>query len=101
MDRAFQRLVVRSRPLGNHARKYLRTIEKHGERLLACLDRAGELSRVHPDRCAPSLADDFDRVAAAAADDDEALQLLGTFYGIQFLHQNARALERVALELTE
>ena len=101
MDRAFQRLVVRSRPLGNHARKYLRTVEKHGERLLTCLDRAGELSRVHTDRCAPSLADDFDRVAAAAADEDEALRLLGTFYGIQFLHQNARSLERLALDLTE
>jgi hypothetical protein len=101
MDRAFQRLVVRSRPLGNHARKYLRTVEKHGERLLTCLDRAGELSRVHTDRCAPSLADDFDRVAAAGSDEQETLQLLGTFYGIQFLHQNARSLERLALELAE
>jgi hypothetical protein len=101
MDRAFQRLVVRSRPLGNHARKYLRTVEKHGERLLACLDRAGELSRVHTDRSAPSLADDFDCVASAGADEDETLVLLGTFYGIQFLHQNARSLERLALDLTE
>jgi len=40
MDRASQRLVVRSRPLGNHARKYLRTVERHGERWL---------DWVHPD----------------------------------------------------
>ena len=76
MNRAFQRLVVRSRPLGNHARKYLRTVEKHGERLLTCLDRAGELGRIHTDRCAPSLPDDFDRVAAAGSDESETLILL-------------------------
>ena len=30
MDRTFQRLVDRSSPLGNNARKYLRTVERNG-----------------------------------------------------------------------
>ena len=101
MDRAFHRLTVRARPLGNHARKYLRVVERHGEEFLSCLDRAGRLGRVHTDRSAPSLADDLDHVAASGRDADETLRLLGAYYAIQFLHQNARSLERLALDLAE
>jgi hypothetical protein len=101
MHHAFHRLEVRARPLGNHASKYLLNIEKNGERLLQALERSGRLSRVHIDRAAPSLADDFDQVAASGEDPTETLKLLGTFYGIQFLHQNARSLERLAVDVAE
>jgi hypothetical protein len=98
---AFLPLVTRVRPLGNPARKYLRTIERHGERLLARLEATATLSRVHLDRTAPSLAEDFGWVAAAGQGVEEQLVLLGTFYAVQLLHQNARALERLAVDLAE
>jgi hypothetical protein len=101
MDRLFNRLVSRAKPLGNHARKYLLAIEQNGERLLARLGETGRLSRVHIDRTAPSLADDFDQVLEAASDASEAYAFLGTFYAIQFLHLNARSLERLAVDLAE
>ena len=85
MDRTFQRLVDRASPLGNNARKYLRTVERNGSRLLACLELSGRLSRVHFDRSAPALADDFDQVAAAGKDREETLLLLGTYYAVQRL----------------
>jgi hypothetical protein len=87
--------------LGNPARKYLRTIERHGERLLARLEASGRLSHIHLDRTAPALAEDFERVAAAGREAEEKLVLLGTFYAVQLLHQNARALEQLAVDLAE
>jgi len=101
MHRAFQPLVARVRPLGNPARKYLRTIERHGERLVGRLEATGTLSHIHLDRTAPSVAEDFERVAAAGRDHEETLLLLGTFYAVQLLHQNARALEQLAVDLAE
>lgn len=101
MDRAFDRLFRRSRALGNYSSKYLRAVEIHGDRLLSVLEAAGSLSRVHLDRAAPSLALDFDQVAAAVSAPEEAPALLGTFYAIQLLHQNAGALEQLALDLAE
>jgi hypothetical protein len=101
MDPAFLRLAARARPLGNPARKHLRTVERNGERLLARMEAGGALSHIHLDRTAPALAEDFERVVAAGRDADEKLVLLGTFYAVQLLHQNARALEQLAVDLAE
>ena len=101
MDAAFLPLAARVKSLGNPARKYLRTVERHGERLLARLEASGRLSHIHLDRTAPALAEDFERVAAAGREAEEKLVLLGTFYAVQLLHQNARALEQLAVDLAE
>jgi len=101
MDSAFLPLAARVKALGNPARKYLRTVERHGERLLARLEASGRLSHIHLDRTAPALAEDFERVAAAGREAEEKLVLLGTFYAVQLLHQNARALEQLAVDLAE
>lgn len=101
MHPAYQRLVARVRPLGNPARKHLRAVERYGETLIARLESAGTLADVHLDRAAPSPAEDFEVVAAAGRDSDEKLVLLGTFYCVQHLHQNARALEQLAIDLAE
>ncbi len=101
MHPAFQPLLARVRPLGNPARKFLRTVEQHGEKLVARLEAAGTLSHIHLDRTAPGVAEDFERVAAAGRDPEERLALLGAFYAVQFLHQNARALEQLAVDLAE
>lgn len=98
---AFQRLRTRVEPLGNLARKYLRAVERHGEHLLERLEATGTLSHVHLDRTAAALAEDFERVAATGRSSEEKLVLLGTYYAVQFLHQNARALERLAVDLAE
>jgi hypothetical protein len=99
MHPAYERLVARIEPLGNPARKHLRAVEHHGELLLARLEAAEALSRVPVDRTSAAPAEDFDHVAAAGRDPEEKLVLLGTFYSIQFLHQNARALEQLAVDL--
>ena len=101
MHDAFQPLVARVKPLGNPARKYLRTIERSGESFLSRLEAAGALSHIHLDRTSPGIAADFRRVAQVGRDAEEQLQLLGTFYAVQFLHQNARTLEQLAVDLAE
>jgi hypothetical protein len=101
MNPAFLPLAARVKPLGNPARRYLRTVERHGECLLARLEASGRLSHIHLDRTAPALAEDFERVAAAGRETEEKLVLLGTFYAVQLLHQNARALEQLAVDLAE
>lgn len=99
MHPAFHRLRTRVQPLGHQAGKHLRAIEAHGDLLVARLDRAGVLSHVHLDRTAPAAAEDFARVAAAGQDGREKLILLGTFFAVQHLHQNARSLEQLAYAL--
>jgi hypothetical protein len=89
MHPAFDRLVTRVQPLGNPVRKYLSTVQRRGELLLTI------------DRYASSLPEDLERVAAAGRDPEEKLVLLGTYYAIQFLHLNARGLERLAFDLAE
>ncbi len=99
MHPAYERLITRVHLFGNPARKYLRAVEQHGELLLARLEATEALSHVAVDRTSPAPAEDFERVTAAGRDPEEKLVLLGTFYSIQFLHQNARALERLAVDL--
>lgn len=99
MHPAYERLVARIEPLGNSARKHLRAVEQHGEFLLARLEAAEALSQVPVDRTSAAPAEDFERVAAAGRDPEEKLILLGTFHSIQLLHQNAGALEQLAVDL--
>jgi hypothetical protein len=101
MDRALQPIVVRAQALGNPARKFLRAVERHGDLLLSRLETSGGISRVHLDRAAPSLSEDFDRVAAAGREPPEILTLLGTFHAIQLLHQNVTSLRRLAEGVAE
>lgn len=98
---AFEPLFGRTACLGNAARKHRRAVARHGERLLQRLELTGTLSHVHLDRAAPAVAEDFERVVAASRDQGEALLLLGTYYSVQVLHQNARALEQLAFDLAE
>jgi len=101
MHSAFEPLVTRAEPLGNPARKHLRAVERHGERLLCRLEAASSLSQIHLDRSAPSPGEDFGRIAAASPDPEERLALLGTFFAVQLLHQNASMLEQLAVDLEE
>jgi len=100
MESLFHRFHLRARPLGKYAGKYVRAVERNGAGLVFRLEAAGALSRVHLDRCAPSLRDDFAEVAAAATSPAEAVRLLGTFYAVQFVHLNGRCLERLAADLS-
>ena len=101
MDRALQPLVVRAQALGNPARKFLRAVERHADLLLSRLETSGGVSRVHLDRAAPSLKEDFDLVASAGRDPEEVLTLLGTFHAVQLLHQNVTSLRRLAQDVAE
>jgi hypothetical protein len=101
MHEAFQPLVARVQVLGNTSRKYLGTIERHGEALVARLESEGILSHIHLHHTSPALSEGFRRIASVARDTDECLWMLGTYYAVQFLHQNARTFEQLALDLAE
>ena len=101
MSDVLRRLIDRTRPLGNHARKHLRAAEKYGDLLLERLEQAGALQRVPLDRTSPALKEAFLQVAEAGRDPTEALALVGTYYSIQYLHFGSRSLERLAMDLAE
>jgi hypothetical protein len=101
MEDVYQRVLHRAKPLGNHARKHLRAIERHGQLLTTRLDETGGLSRVPLEHATPASAEAFRQVSHAGRDESESLTLIGTYYGIQYLHLCSRELERLAMDLAE
>jgi hypothetical protein len=101
MDDVYQRVLHRAKPLGNHARKHLKAIERHGQLLTTRLDETGGLSRVPLEHATPAIAEALRQVSHAGRDEDESLTLIGTYYGIQYLHMCSRELERLAMDLAE
>jgi hypothetical protein len=59
------------------------------------------VSSVHLDRTSPAIVEDFERIASVGRDAEEKLLLLGAYYAVQFLHQNARTLEQLAFDLAD
>lgn len=101
MDDVYQRVLYRAKPLGNHARKHLKAIERHGQLLTTRLDETGGLSRVPLEHATPAIAEALRQVSHAGRDERESLTLIGTYYGIQYLHMCSRELERLAMDLAE
>lgn len=87
------KLKNRSQELGNHTRKYVRSIDLYGEALVRRLEQRGMIDQVHlwKESRNPSL--EMDVILYAAATREEKLNFLGCYYGIQFLHMNLQAID--------
>ncbi|MFQ6093739.1 MAG: hypothetical protein ACE5OR_13880 [bacterium] len=95
----FVRLQERVGELGNHHRKYLRTIAAYKDTLIDRLDACGKIDQVHFWSAAPDLVSEMDSVLETGRDLEEKLSLLGCFYALQFLHMNIRGIDVLAVSL--
>lgn len=97
MLRYFQRIVARAEELGNHRRKYLHGIEKHGRELIDRLEESGNFDRVHLRQLATDYATEMDAVLEVGSEEPEKLRLLGCYYAIQYLQLNTRSIDLLRL----
>ena len=97
MLRYFERIAARAEELGNHRRKYLHGIEKHGRDLIDRLEESGNFDRVHLRQLATDYAAEMDAVLEAGRDEPERLRLLGCYYAIQYLQLNTRSIDLLRL----
>ncbi|MGQ9561833.1 MAG: hypothetical protein ACUVWA_15185 [Candidatus Oleimicrobiaceae bacterium] len=100
METVLQRLRQRVAQLGNHNSKYLRLLDLHLEELTDRLESSAAIDQVHLWTVAPHLRREMDIVRAQGQSEQEKLAFLGTYFALQFLHLNLRALDVLGLDLT-
>jgi len=94
------RLKERVNLLGNHHQKYIRTIEKHLDPLVECLENAGKLEDIHLWKGSPRLIEEMDVILNVAPTYEQKLTFLACYYSLQILHLNLRSIDVLRLNLT-
>ncbi len=97
MEDQLNRLSQRVAHLGKHYQRFLLTIENHLELLVERLEQHQMLDDVELWNMTPNPGDQMQMVAEIGADAKEKLDLLATFYSLQFLQMNLLSLDRLEL----
>jgi len=92
-------LTEKTEALGNYNHKYLHIISTNINRLTTSLEQQGKLDRVHLWSYSTEIPGEMDTVLEAASDTGEALNFLGCYFALQFLHMNLRMIDILKLEL--
>jgi len=100
MQRKLNRLKERVNNLGNHHHKFIHTVEKYGEPLIARLEDEGQIENVHLWKNAYNLSEEMDIILNVAHDFEEKTIFLGCYYSFQILHLNLRSIDILMLNLT-
>jgi len=93
------RLTDRTAALGNYNRKYLHIVSSNIERLTEALEHQGVRDRVHLWNYSLEIPGEMDIVLGLTDDYREKLDLLGCYFGLQFLHMNLLLVDIAKLEL--
>lgn len=93
------RLTEKTAALGNYNRKYLHIVSRNIDKLTAALERKGLRDRVHLWSYSMEIPGEMDTVLETASGEGEALDFLGCYYALQFLHMNLRMTDIIKLEL--
>lgn len=101
MEDQLNRLSQRVAHLGKHYQRFLLTIENHLELLVERLEQHQMLDDVELWNMTPNPGDQMQMVAEIGADAKEKLDLLATFYSLQFLQMNLLSLDRLELALSD
>ncbi|MBN1825569.1 MAG: hypothetical protein JW958_04820 [Candidatus Eisenbacteria bacterium] len=96
MLRYFHRMEERAQELGNHRRKYIHAVERHGRSLIDRLEESGTFDRVHLRSPAADVESEMDTVLQASLNDPEKLSHLGCYYAIQYLLMNIRSVDHLS-----
>ena len=94
------RLTEKTATLGNYNHKYLHVIASNIDKLTTALEKHGKSDGVHLWTYSTEIPGEMDTVLQIAEDDNDRLDLLGCYFGLQFLNMNLRMVDIVKLELT-
>lgn len=100
MLRYFQRIEDRAHEMGNHHRKYTHVIRKHGRSLIDILENSGRFDRVHLRNPASDIGLEMDAILDSCEGENDKLIHLGTYYAVQYLLMNIRAIDRLTLTVS-
>lgn len=96
----FAKLQERTAVLGNHHLKYLRFISAHGQKLIDLLEAQGRIDTIQLWRGAQDICTQMALVRELGETEDEQLEHLGTYFALQYLHMNTRAVDILRLGLS-
>lgn len=99
MDVSFEKITRRAHTLGKHHRKYIDQIEKNIDPLMARLEQAMMLDRVHLVSTPITYKEEMRLIADLADSVPEKLQDLGCYFALHFLQMNLNALDALRLEM--
>ncbi|MBM3790341.1 MAG: hypothetical protein FJW35_08325, partial [Acidobacteria bacterium] len=99
MQHAYDRLSDRVSQLGNHHRKYLRSVNTSHDRMVRGLEARGQIDQVHLWKPASDAAAQMAVIRELGENTEEKLSLLGSYFALQFLHMNLRLLDILSLNL--
>ncbi|MBN1351826.1 hypothetical protein JXJ21_20620 [candidate division KSB1 bacterium] len=87
------KLQNRARQLGNHVRKYVRSIDQFGDALVRQLEQKGVIEQVHLWKESTRPGYEMAVIVSSCDSLEQKLNFLGCYYAIQFLQMNIRALD--------
>ncbi len=86
-----------SRILGNHNKKYILAIETYLDTLKKKLEEIGQVEQVHLWHIADDIKSEMSIVLKSGITNNEKLNLLGCYYGLQYLHMNLSSISVLKL----
>ncbi len=101
MEDQLNRLSNRVSGLGKHYERFLITIAANIAQLVERLEQNAMLDDVELWNMAASPGEQMRLVSAIGTDLQEKLDLMATYYSLQFLHMNLLALDRLELALSD
>ena len=101
MDDQLHRLSQRVSRLGKHYQRFLVTIASNVTQLVERLEQHQMLDDVELWDLTSAPGDQMRLMAEIGADLPEKLELMATFYSLQFLHMNMLAIDRLELALSD
>ncbi len=93
-------IETRVEALGNHYRKYVEVIRRHGEGLLSALEADGSLMQVHLWGSSSSPEEEMRGIVHLPGDVPTRIRRLSCYYAAQYLHMHFRHLDILSLERT-
>lgn len=101
MEEAYVRLSQRVARLGKHYERYLVTVAANLPQLIERLEYDQLCDEVEFWNLASVPGGPMKVVHSIGRDEQEKLAFMATFFALQFLHMNVRALDRLELELSD
>lgn len=94
-------LKEKASEFGNHYNKYIQAVSKHLNTLIQRLEENKKRDAVHILHPAYDFEADLKIVAGVGRTTREKLDLIGTFFALQFLHFNHQAIDQLRMDMIE
>jgi len=94
-----ERLCDRAGTLANHVRRYIRSVQRHGEKVVDRLEETGDLGRVSFGDPARDLRREMEILSGVARGPDERKEFLAFYYALQYIIMEIHSLDLLRYHL--